>query len=178
MRGSASLSRSSTEPAGERRLRIGRVGRPHGTDGTFGVSEPTPRPGLLAVGAEIEIGGSPTRISSRAGSDERPLISVEGIADREQVRARSGAEITVARSQIGELGQGEYLVDDLIGLPVFDGSRAVGRVRDVLLLPSADVLDVERPDGSQLLVPLITDAIRSVDTDRIDVRLAFLGAEE
>ena len=39
-----------------------------------------------------------------------------------------------------------------------------GRVRDVLLLPSADALEVERPGGEPLLVPLVGDAVRSVDT--------------
>jgi ribosomal 30S subunit maturation factor RimM len=40
------------------------------------------------------------------------------------------------------------------------------------------VLEVERPGGEpDLLVPLIRDAVRAVDTDRgeIDVDLTFLG---
>lgn len=172
------MSRSSTDGSGERRLRIGRIGRPHGTGGSFSVSEPTIRTGLLAAGCEVEIAGRATRIVERAGSDERPLISVEGVDDREAVRELAGAEITVARSEIGALEPGEHLVDDLIGLDVVDGERAVGRVRDVLLLPSADVLDVERDDGSQLLVPLVSDAVRSVGSGKVDVRLEFLGEGE
>jgi 16S rRNA processing protein RimM len=39
------------------------------------------------------------------------------------------------------------------------------------------VLEVARPSGPDLLVPLIGDAVRSVDIDRrvIDVDLGFLG---
>jgi ribosomal 30S subunit maturation factor RimM len=49
-------------------------------------------------------------------------------------------------------------------------------VSDVLLLPSADTLEVERPGGESLLVPLVEDAVRSVDTAgaRIDVDMGFL----
>ena len=172
------MSRSSTDAGGDRRLRIGRIGRPHGTGGSFSVSEPTRASGLLATGTEVQVAGRATRIVSRGGSDEHPLIAVEGVDDREAVRSMAGAEITVARSQIGDLDPDEYLVDDLIGLAVVDGDAAVGRVRDVLLLPAADVLDVERTDGSQLLVPLIADAVRSVSAGQVDVRLDFLGAGE
>ena len=65
---------------------------------------------------------------------------------------------------LGTLDEGEFLVDDLVGCEVVDGERPVGRVRDVLLLPSADTLEVERPGGEPLLVPLVGDAVRSVDT--------------
>jgi 16S rRNA processing protein RimM len=103
------------------------------------------------------------------------LIAVEGIEDRDAARRLAGTEITVARTEIGLLEPDEYLVDDLVGLAVVDGADTVGKVKNVLLLPSADVLDVERADGSQLLVPLISDAIRSIAAGRIDVRLDFLG---
>jgi 16S rRNA processing protein RimM len=58
---------------------------------------------------------------------------------------------------------------------VVDGSFAVGRVRRMLALPSCEVLEVER-DGDDLLVPLVRDAVRSVDVDAgvVDVALAFL----
>ena len=47
-----------------------------------------------------------------------------------------------------------------------DGGRAVGTVRRLLALPSCEVLEVERADGGgDLLVPLVTDAVRAVDLD-------------
>ena len=47
----------------------------------------------------------------------------------------------------------------------------------MLELPSCEVLEVERSDGGDLLVPLVTDAVREVDLDRraIDIDLEFLG---
>jgi 16S rRNA processing protein RimM len=60
---------------------------------------------------------------------------------------------------------------------VVDGDLAVGFVRRMAALPSCEVLEVDRPDGSELLVPLVRDAIRSIDVAgrRIDVDLGFLG---
>jgi 16S rRNA processing protein RimM len=62
---------------------------------------------------------------------------------------------------------------------VIDGARPVGRVRRMVALPSCEALAVERPGGEpELLVPLVRDAVRSVDVAarRIDVDLGFLGA--
>ena len=60
-----------------------------------------------------------------------------------------------------------------------DGARAVGTVRRMVELPSVEVLEVERPDGSELLVPMVGDAIRTLDPEagRVDVDLAFLDAD-
>ena len=46
-------------------------------------------------------------------------------------------------------------------------------------LPSVEVLEVVREDGSELLVPMVGDAIRSIDVAarRIDVDLGFLDAD-
>jgi 16S rRNA processing protein RimM len=47
----------------------------------------------------------------------------------------------------------------------------------MLPLPSCEALEVERDEGGGLLVPMVRDAIRSVDmaARRIDVDLSFLG---
>ena len=60
-----------------------------------------------------------------------------------------------------------------------DGERAVGTVRRMLELPSVEVLEVERADGSELLVPMVGDAIRALDVAgrRVDVDLGFLDAD-
>jgi ribosomal 30S subunit maturation factor RimM len=63
---------------------------------------------------------------------------------------------------------------------VHDGGRAVGTVRRMLELPSCEVLEVAREEGGgDLLVPLVTDAVRAVDIDArtIDVDLGFLGED-
>ncbi len=76
------------------------------------------------------------------------------------------------------LGEDEWWAEDLEGCTVHDGGRRVGTVRRLLALPSCEVLEVEREDG-ELLVPLVSDAVRAVDVAgrTIDVDLRFLGAE-
>jgi 16S rRNA processing protein RimM len=170
-RASGSSSRSSTEL-----LRIGRVGRPHGTEGAFTVTEATERTELLDPGRSVFVADRKIAIAARHGTAEHPILTLDGVGDRTAAEALRGAPLAVPRGALGAFEEGEFLVDDLVGCAVADGERAVGRVRDVLLLPSADSLEVELLDGGELLVPLIGDAVRSIDLDarRIDVDLRFL----
>ena len=53
-------------------MRIGRVGRPHGTEGAFSVSEPTARLELFEPGGQVLVGGRETTIAWRKGTPPRP----------------------------------------------------------------------------------------------------------
>ncbi|MDA0185500.1 ribosome maturation factor RimM [Solirubrobacter phytolaccae] len=151
-------------------LTVGRVGRPHGLDGSFYVVDPAPE--LPASGGIV----SGRRIVRRAGTSQKPILRLEGSASREDAEALRGLELTVPRED-GMLEEGEFWAEDVEGLEVVSGEVAVGVVRRMLALPSVEVLEVERVDGSQLLVPLVRDCVRSLDLEarRIDIDLEFLG---
>jgi len=157
-------------------LRAGRVGSPHGLDGSFHVIEGNPA--LLRLGDTVMLGGEPRRIDRRAGHDRRVILRLEGCADRDGAMALRGCELLVARSHAPALEQDEWWAEELEGCAVHDHGRPVGRVSRLLSLPSCEVLEVERSEGGEtLLVPLVGDAVRDVDVDRrvIDVDLRFLG---
>ena len=162
----------------ERWLRAGTVGRPHGLDGSFHVGDCIPE--LLSAGASVTVAGEERRIVRRVGMDTRPIIRLEGCEDRDSARALRGTELLVARAAAPKLAPDEWWAGDLEGCSVRDGSVEVGVVTRLLGLPSCEVLEVARAGGgSALLVPLVKDAVRSVDIDRraIDVDLRFLGEE-
>jgi 16S rRNA processing protein RimM len=157
-------------------LRAGRVGRPHGLDGSFHVLEPSAV--LLELGARLHVEGREMRIVRRAGDDRRPLVRLEGIEDRAAAEALGGAELLAEPGEAPELPADEWWPEELVDCAVRDGAQEVGTVRRLLSLPSVDVLEVARAaGGDDLLVPLVQDAVRTVDTDRreIDVDLHFLG---
>jgi 16S rRNA processing protein RimM len=157
-------------------IEAGRVGRPHGLDGSFHVTRPVPR--LLAASDEILVDGRAERIERRAGTDDRPILRLAGHAGREAAEALRGAQLSIPAERAPALEPGEYWAHELEGCAVVDGERRVGEVRRMVPLPSCEALEVEREGGGgELLVPMVRDAIRSVDVAgrRIDVDLAFLG---
>lgn len=159
-------------------LHAGRVGRPHGLDGSFLVADIN---AVLLRGAEsVIVNGTERAIERRAGHDARMILRLEGCSDRAAVEAIRGQELFVARAQAPELDEDEWWAEDLEGLTVRDGDRTVGTVTRLLALPSCEVLEVERTDGGDaLLVPLISDAVRNVDLEggQIDIDLSFLGEQ-
>lgn len=157
-------------------LRAGRVGRPHGLDGSFHVTAPVPM--LLQEGAEVTVGETARRIERRAGHERGVILRLEGCGDRASADALRGSDLLVRRLEAPVLDEDEWWAEELEGCQVTDAGQAVGVVRRLLALPSCEVLEVERADGrGELLVPLVSEAVRSVDVEGrvVDVDLGFLG---
>ena len=134
-------------------------------------------PKALTVGATVLLDDRELQITRRAGTDARPIVGLEGCSDRARAEALRGKELLIRSSDAPELEPDEWWSEDLEGCVVRDAEREVGTVRRVLALPSCEVLEVQRTDGSpDLLVPLVGDAVREVDVEQrvIDVDLEFL----
>lgn len=153
-------------------LLAGRVGRPHGLDGSFHVTRP--RAGLLRAGVTVQVGERALEVARAAGTDDRPIIRLEGVGSREAAAALRGTDLYVGRDEAPALGDDEYWAEDLVGCRVTDGERELGRVGRLVALPSCEALELE---GTEVLIPMVRDAVRSVDiaAGRIDVDTAFLG---
>ena len=140
-------------------MTAGRVGKPHGLDGSFYVEGPRH---ALPEGCSVALESRSYTVERRAGTDQRPLIRLSGLSDP---RPHRGQALLVE----DELGEGEWLAADLAGLSV-PGMGSVARVVDS---PSCSVLELE--DGT--LIPFISDAIERVDLEagQIHVNREFLG---
>jgi 16S rRNA processing protein RimM len=156
-------------------LPAGRIGRPHGLDGSFRVTQP--RAQLLPLGARVTVAGSEHEIVRRSGTDDAPIVRLSGVAGRDELEPLRGQELLVPRAAAPELEDDEYWAEDLVGCAVRDGEVEVGVVERLLAYPSCELLEVRRPGADVLLVPMVHDAVRAIDVDArvIDVDLAFLG---
>jgi 16S rRNA processing protein RimM len=141
------------------------VGRPHGLDGSFHVA----RAGDLTAGQTVFVNGSPRVIERLAGRADKPIVRLDGCASREDAEALRGASLDVPPPP---LEPDEYWARDLEGCAVVDGARSVGVVSRMVALPSCEALEV-----GDLLIPMVRDAIRSIDLEarRIDVDMEFVG---
>jgi len=154
-------------------LNAGRVGRPHGLDGSFHVTRP--RGMLLSLGGGVRIADEVFEIVRRAGTEDRPILRLRGVDDRAAVEALRGEDLMVERAAAPPLPAGEFWAEDLEGCMVVtaDG-RELGAVARLRPLPSCEALEV-----GDLLVPMVGDAVLSVDIEarRIVVDPGFLGIE-
>jgi 16S rRNA processing protein RimM len=150
-------------------IEAGRIGRPHGLDGSFYVTRP------LAEAIDVDefrVGDVTTEVVRRSGTAAKPILRLAAFSSRTAIEAVRGEPLWVEREVLPPLDQDEFYADDLVGLRVVDGDREVGVVDRVRELPSCEVLEV-----GELLIPLVDDAVRAIDLEAgvVDVDLEFLG---
>jgi 16S rRNA processing protein RimM len=173
--------------AAPERVPAGRVGRPHGLDGSFYVTGARPR--LLVQGTAVTVGGETREIVRRAGTEQRPIVRLEGLEDRDAAAALRGLELSVPAVAAPALGEDEYWAHELEGCEVFADERPLGRVTRLIELPSCEALEVGGVDGPggaagaggpPFLVPMVKEAILEVDVAarRIEVDPEFLGLDQ
>jgi 16S rRNA processing protein RimM len=96
------------------------------------------------------------------------------IADRTEAEKLRGTVLTVPRSALPPLAEGEYYHADLIGLAaVSDAGEALGLVFGVENFGAGDILEIERPDGKRFMVPMSVDAVPEWNDERVVVASAF-----
>ncbi len=149
---------------------VGRVGRPHGVDGSFFVEEASESPERFAVGASLLVDGEPAEVAvSKRGAGGRVVIKL----DRDVLR---GATLAVRREELPEPEEDTYYVFQLVGLAVEEeGGRALGIVTDVENGPANDALVLD----SGLLLPLVDACVLELDVEagRVLVARGFADDE-
>ena len=123
----------------------------------------------------FDAGGRPLTLSAIRPGPQGAVARFTEISDRTAAEALRGTLLTVPRADLPELPPGEYYWHDLIGLPVHtpDGAAA-GEVIGVENFGASDLLEIRRPEGGTVLVPLIPDAIAEI-ADHITIAPEWLA---
>ena len=96
------------------------------------------------------------------------------VGDRNAAEAMRGLELTVPRSALPPLEDGEYYHADLLGLPaVSTNGEALGHIVAVENFGAGDVLEIERPTGKRFMIPMNEQAVPEWNSDRLIVDAAF-----
>ena len=97
------------------------------------------------------------------------------VADRTAAEALRGTALTVPRSALPPLGEGEYYYADLIGLPAVSTSgEELGTCVAVDNFGAGDVLEIARPDGKRFMVPMTAEAVPEWMQSRIVIDAAWV----
>jgi 16S rRNA processing protein RimM len=134
---------------------VGRVGKPHGLDGSFFVESASDAPERFKKGATLYVGGEAVRVETSKHARGRPVIRLDRRVER-------GATLAVPRDELPSPEPDAYYVFQLVGLAVEEeGGTALGRVVDVHEYPANDVLELD----SGLSLPLVEACVRQVDLE-------------
>ena len=96
------------------------------------------------------------------------------VADRTAAEKLRGTALTVPRSALPPLGEGEYYHADLLGLPaVSSDGEALGTCVAVENYGAGDVLEIERPSGRKFMVPMRAEAVPEWNSERLVISAGF-----
>ena len=105
----------------------------------------------------------------------QPVARFAEVSDRNSAEALRGQLLTVDRTALPPLEEGEYYHADLLGLPcVSAAGEPLGKVVAVENFGAGDLVEIERPDGKRSLVPF-RPGVADLDQGRIVVDPDFLA---
>ncbi|MFE7756090.1 ribosome maturation factor RimM [Streptomyces sp. NPDC057418] len=152
-------------------LVVARIGRAHGIKGEVTVEvrtdEPELRLGPGAVLATEPAETGPLTIEAGRVHSGRLLLRFAGVRDRTAAEALRNT-LLIADVDPAELPEDpeEYYDHQLMDLDVVlaDGTE-IGRITEITHLPSQDLFIVERPDGSEVMIPFVEEIVSEIDLE-------------
>ncbi|MFC5201508.1 ribosome maturation factor RimM [Streptomyces kaempferi] len=152
-------------------LVVARVGRAHGIKGEVTVEVRTDEPEIrLAPGAVLATDPAstgPLTIETGRVHSGRLLLRFEGVRDRNAAEAlRNTLLIADVDPDEEPEAPDEYYDHQLMDLDVVtkEGDE-VGRITEISHLPSQDLFVVERPDGTEVMIPFVEEIVIEIDLD-------------
>lgn len=142
---------------------------------------------LFGEGAEsirafsaFQVGDRTLTLKAIRPANQGAVAQFAEVSDRSGAEALRGTLLTVARSALPPLPEGEYYHHDLIGLAaVATTGEALGQVVAVENFGAGDILEIERPavDGKKpqrFMVPMNDRAVPAWNADGVTIAADFV----
>ena len=166
-------------------ITVGKFGRPHGTRGEVRFWLYNEDSEILDVDLELTVGEGDSAqtvvVDSLRFGDRFAILALQGVRRRDQVEPFRNLEAKVPRDILPEPDDDEFYQADMIGAEVLlrigPGEETVpyGTVETFWTQPHHDIMVVRGAKRGRVLVPMIGQAIESVDVAR---RVIIVQPEE
>jgi len=151
------------ERGSARLILVGAVAGAHGVRGEVKLKSFTEDPEAIArYGPLVAPDGRTVEIVAVRTARDGLIARFRGVDTRDAAEALKGTELMVPRDRLPE-ADGFYHAD-LVGLEAFDkAGGAIGLVIGVRNYGAGDLIEIERPLGSSVLVPFTDACVPEVD---------------
>ena len=156
----------------EARVTLAAIAGAHGISGEVRLKLFAESLDSLQRHSQVQVGDRALSLVSVKPGGGGAIARFAEIADRTAAEALRGRTLSVPRSELPPLDEGEYYHADLIGLPCVGASgRALGKAVLIENFGAGDLVEIERPDGTRFMVPVA--AAVTIEADRLVVDEAF-----
>ncbi|APF39959.1 ribosome maturation factor RimM [Neomicrococcus aestuarii] len=157
------------------RVRVARLGKPHGIRGEVTVEVMTDDPGSrFAPGTVLEAENSAhphLTVEGARWNKEILVVAFEEIVSRNDAEAARGTFLYFDTEEVEEDDSEGYYEHELEGLEVRIGDAVVGKVTGLRTGTAQDLLVVEDNEGEEVFVPFVEQIVPEVDLEGGFVRL-------
>ena len=107
-------------------------------------------------------------ISSSKQHKGNVLITINELYDINLILDKVGMKIYALKDDIPPLEDNEYYLDDLVGLNVINQyEQHLGKVTDVMEMPSGYILEIIDENNNRFLLPFVDEYIEDITEDTI-----------
>lgn len=154
-------------------IETGRIINTHGLRGDVKIEPWANSPADFCAFSRLFLDGREHSLLSARASGRFVIAHLDGIDSIDDAEAAKNKVVYVPREDI-ELEEGEYLLEDLVGLEALDNESgaSLGRVVEILCPPGGDVLVIR--GTREILVPLRPEFVKDVDVEGGKVFIALI----
>ncbi len=150
---------------------VGRFGRTHGVSGEIFISPISDNPSRFRKKSgkfwiETETGWREITVRFQKGTNERPLVSIDGVDSPEEAKKYRNEFIYIKASSLERLPEGRYYHFELVDCRVTDrDGMELGQVTAVEEYPANNVLVIRSGKGTVHLFPMVKQFLKSIDIE-------------
>jgi len=148
-------------------LALGRLGAPHGLDGSIKLIPFSGETAHLVNLDEVTLKGAgrslKVRIESVRETGDSALVKIAGYESPETVRALSGLELWAPRDKAAPLDDDQYYYADLVGCSLVSNGTVLATVAAVCDGGGGDLLEIVKSGGESMYVPFRKEFVGKVD---------------
>lgn len=152
---------------------IGKVVNVKGLKGEVKVYPYTETPQRFDELAYLYVGETRYEIERVGYHKNMPVVKLASVDTVEQAQRLRNQDVSIDKSQVRPLDEGEYLIIDMIGMTVEDEHGPIGILKDVLTHTAQQIYVVDTPDGERL-IPAVPAFIRNVDMENRTIHVALI----
>ncbi len=118
-----------------------------------------------------------TLLSARRIEHKGLIVAETGeVTSRSEAESLSGSFIEIDPEERYDLDEGEFWIDDLLGMTALDAKSGekLGTVRDVASAGEQDIYVVRDENGKDHYIPAVKEFIREVNLENRQIRIALM----
>ena len=159
-------------------LVVGSLRRAHGVHGEMVMEIITDFPERLKPGTTVHVGPlyAPMTIENARHHSEGLIIKFREIGSPEEAARYRNKPVYVTAADRPPLPAGHYYDHQLVGFAVVDDdtNEVIGTLSEILRTGANDIYVVRRPDGGEVLLPVIPSVVLSLDVNSRTFRVHLL----